>query len=148
MAATPGPGRTPGELSPAHSILRLARFRGVQDDGTVTRDELSFEMYVVLGNALHLLVNGVKPEDRQRLGLPMAELQRVHAWLEPLRANELADAVESLPEADRRMLAEAVALCERLADTQAEHLMGAPAEVRAEVLDALRSTTAKDEEPA
>ncbi|GAA3755607.1 hypothetical protein [Terriglobus aquaticus] len=106
----------------------------------MTREELSFELYVVLGNALHLLVNGVKPEDQQRLALPMAELQRLHAWLEPVRATEMLGAVERLPDSDFSLLLEAVAMCERLADTQAEHLLGAPAEVRSEVLAALRAT--------
>ena len=108
----------------------------------MTRDELSFEAYVVLGNALHLMVNGVKAEDQQRLGLPMADLQRLHATLEPVRANDMLAVLEALPEADRTLLAETLTLCERLADTQAEQLLGAPADVRAEVVALLRQPAA------
>lgn len=103
---------------------------------------------MVLGNALHLLVNGVSEEDQQRLSLPMDDLCRLHGWLEPIRANEMTAALDRLPLSDRSLLADALALCSRLADTQAEHLLGAPAEIRDAVLAHLRSSTAGQEELA
>ena len=77
----------------------------------MTREELCFEAYVVLGNVLHLLVNGVKAEDQQRL--------------------------HQLPAADRALLRVAVETCEWLAETQAEHLIGASADVRGAITQML-----------
>ena len=103
----------------------------------MTPEELSFEVYVVLGNMLHLLVHGVSGEDQQRLGLPMDDLLRLEARLQPVRANDMLAVLQTLPEADRATLAASLRLCEQLADTQAEHLLGADAATRDTVHETL-----------
>lgn len=87
----------------------------------LTDAELGLECYVVVGNALHLLLHGMR-----RSELDGDRLNRLDAALNPVAPGEMLRALRALDEADRRVLAEACLAGLSYAGDQAEAVLGAP----------------------
>lgn len=100
--------------------------------------ELAMNSYVLLGNALHYLVNGNPPDLAGEFSTAAGELDALYRKIEPLPPNEILAAVHALPTEERGLLDRCCRHCLRvLSDDELSTKIGLPRDVAEEALDKL-----------
>ena len=95
--------------------------------------ELQLNTYVLIGNVLNYLLNGVRPGPK--LAVPMAELQALYARIEPLKPGQILPAIAALAPEEREFLGRCCRYClQNLDESEATALLGLPRELAVQVV--------------
>lgn len=95
--------------------------------------ELQLNAYVLAGNVLHYLLNGVRPGSE--LAVSMKEIEALYTKLEPLKPNQILPAIAALDPEEREALRTCCRYClQAMDENQAETLLGLPRELAEQVV--------------
>lgn len=98
--------------------------------------ELQLNTYVLMGNVLNYLLNGVRPGPE--LAVPMAEILALYAKIEPLKPNQILPGIAALGLEEQELLGRCCRYCLQILDeSEAATLLGLPRELAEQVVTEL-----------
>jgi hypothetical protein len=100
--------------------------------------ELAFNTYVLLGNTLNYLVNGVSPVSQSELRASPTMIVDLHRRIEPLSPQQILPALAALPQGEKALLGRCCRYClDKLSDDDLSAKLGLPRDVAEDVLKQL-----------
>jgi hypothetical protein len=104
--------------------------------------ELAFNTYVLLGNALNHLVNGVQLDPEAAFDAPAAALVDLYREIEPLSPQQILPALAALPQDQKALLDRCCRYClSTMGDDKVSTKLGLPRDVAEDVLNQLSLET-------
>ena len=107
--------------------------------------ESAMNAYVLLPNAVHLLLQAPEFDYEKHIGATKAEIEAALASLMEAKPDTIADYLASISQAQRNILHRSLLTCLRALDEYAfEQRLGLPKEVSGELLEMLAEASKKD----
>jgi len=100
--------------------------------------ELGFNAYVLVGNVLNYLVNGIRIDSEAELNTPATDIADLYGKLQPLAPQDILPAIAALKPSERSLLDRCCRYCLRAMEEDEIHtLLGLPRETAEAVLTQL-----------